>query len=223
MSPETPVITRNLVWFVKRTGLSNREFARRIGVSATTVDQWLSGTTKPKAVYRKGIATIMSISEHELLTVELSQRPGDYTPQQTMEPSATPAELGNVIYVDLPVSGGPLDGHYYKEAETTLLAVPGWSGEGYAFTVYGDSMSPVVNDGDIVVCKLKEDKAFAQGELYMIETRNDGMTCKYIKALSGQLLEIYGANPRYKPYTLQTSAVARIYEVKGMYRPLQRP
>jgi phage repressor protein C with HTH and peptisase S24 domain len=221
MNHETPVITRNLSWYLKRTGLSNREFARHIGVSATTADQWLSGKYKPKATYRTSIARLMGISERELLTVDFGLQNSEL-PQHT-EPSATPAELGNVIYVDLPVSGGPLDGHYYKEAETTLLAVPGWSGEGYAFTVYGDSMSPVVNDGDIVVCKLKEDKAFVQGELYMIETRNDGMTCKYIKSLSGQLLEIYGANPRYKPYTLQASAVARIYEVKGMYRPLQRP
>ena len=218
MEPVTPFIIRNIQWFIDTSGMSNREFARQVGVTGPTVDLWYKGVNVPKPSYHKLIASVMKRSVYDLTRTDIGKH--DMFNQKTTEPEQT-IPAGNVIYVDVPVSGGALDGDYYKDAETSLLTIPGWTGEGYAFTVHGDSMAPRITEGDIVVCKPMTGVNFAPGTVYMIQTHLHGMTCKYVKLLDQNTIELSGENKSFARYTLPTKDVKAFFEVRGVYKPMR--
>ena len=62
------------------------------------------------------------------------------------------------------------------------------------FSVIGNSMNPILKDGDKVICK-KSNK-LTKGDLVVLNVENYGKIIKVIKWINDKQLRVEGSNPR---------------------------
>lgn len=128
----------------------------------------------------------------------------------------------NILYTSTEAFAGatiPTGTDSYGE-ETDFFRLPGISGPGFvAFPINGNSMEPVINQGDIVICKeidglneLKENRIYA--------VRSNGtIWIKYVKKIKdtkGRVtsLKLISANYlEHDPWVEEVDMTTRLYEV----------
>lgn len=121
-----------------------------------------------------------------------------------------------VIYIPGGIMGGvaiPKDDEW-DELET--LTIPGWRGGGLCFQVKGDSMSPVLEDGDYIITKypstpLAEVKT---GAAYAINSRYSGISVKHISLDESYIICTSANYLSYDQYTIPIDDVLGVYEVR---------
>lgn len=64
-------VSQNIRNYRKNNRLSQKEFGRRIGVTAQAVSKWERGTAYPDIFILPSIAGLLGVSIDELLTVDL--------------------------------------------------------------------------------------------------------------------------------------------------------
>ncbi len=92
----------------------------------------------------------------------------------------------------------------------------------YDFTigVMGDSMLPILSDGDTVACRRLESSDQIKPEaLYVVET-TDGAVVKQISCVTTDALTLHSLNPAFADYTIAPTSVLSISRVVGLIRPL---
>lgn len=119
------------------------------------------------------------------------------------------------IYANVPVSAGMLDKNYITDRpsiENLHLPIK-FPFPTVTLPISGDSMTPRLRDGDFVICrKLESATEIKDGQLYVIQTKRDGMTCKFLSK-EDEVLRLWSANPIYKPFALAFDDVLALYEV----------
>jgi phage repressor protein C with HTH and peptisase S24 domain len=93
----------------------------------------------------------------------------------------------------------------------------------FALEVVGDSMSPLLDEGDIVVCSPRA--AWNDGDPCYIEMRDRSDTIKAVYRLGDGRVELRPLNarrhrPRIESDDQDTGRIARIVRVVGRYTPL---
>lgn len=137
---------------------------------------------------------------------------------------ATPDEAdivynGNILYTDMEAFAGVSIG-VEKFENNDFFAIPGINGSGLvAFPIKGNSMEPVINDEDIVICReiagvheIKDNKIYA--------VRNNGsIWVKYVQRIQNEKgrvthLKLISANHlEYDPFNEDVNEHTRLYEV----------
>ena len=93
------------------------------------------------------------------------------------------------------------------------LVIPGVEYPAYTFEVEGDSMEPLLYEGDYVVCKREEDwSKLTNKAIYLVITRSSGVYIKLFKALSGSQFVFSSTNPSYKDTRLDHDDVREVWE-----------
>lgn len=90
----------------------------------------------------------------------------------------------------------------------------------YDFTigVTGDSMVPMLADGDIIACRRIESPAeIKPHHAYVLET-SDGAVVKEIARVSPSAISLHSLNTSYPDYTVSPSTVLSISQVVGIIR-----
>jgi phage repressor protein C with HTH and peptisase S24 domain len=150
---------------------------------------------------------------------------GEPTSQMPTKRTATPlieAPIygGNIIYTNVRAFAGAAIDTDEAETETQYkFAIPGIQGQGlFAFPIEGNSMEPVLNYGDLIICRAIEHlNDIRENEIYAI--RNNGAVwVKYIKPIrkNGQVqkLKLISANYlEHDPFIEDINAYTRIYKV----------
>lgn len=86
----------------------------------------------------------------------------------------------------------------------------------FACNVYGNSMSPSLNSGDIIICKKVTDYTFFEyGEIYLIVTKKQRMVKIIRKSENEGMLKIVSANPDFDSFELKATDIIGLYLVKG--------
>jgi phage repressor protein C with HTH and peptisase S24 domain len=196
---------------LSRTGISQAELARAVGISEASVSAWLSGATKTlKAENAEKAARKLGISTRYLLTgkQEVRESPGDYRPGPPVgDYEAAPvvgiAQLGPDGFwsdFDHPVGHG--DGY---------VDVPTRDPNAYALRVKGDSMAPAIRNGWLVV--IEPNHRAVTGELVMVCT-DDGR-CMVKELLAERESEVYlgSVNQDHKPITIDKESITRLHYV----------
>lgn len=102
---------------------------------------------------------------------------------------------------------------------TDRMRIYGYADCEMAVDVFGESMSPRINSGDIVLCKeVKSADPITFGETYLIVTLPEPVV-RYIRsAPSEDVLKLGAENPRFEDYEVRRSEILALYRVKGIIR-----
>lgn len=115
--------------------------------------------------------------------------------------------------------GTPLPKIQEHTDPTERMRVYGYADCEMASDVFGDSMSPRINSGDIVLCKeVKSTDLITFGETYLIVTLPEPVV-RYIKNSPAEdILKLGAENPRFEDYEVKRSEILALYRVKGIIR-----
>ena len=126
---------------------------------------------------------------------------------------------GNILYTTIRAFAGATLGADNQE-DNTFFSIPGVSGAGLvAFQIEGNSMEPVIKNGDIVVCKSVENIAdIRDNEIYAVRS-NGNVWVKYVQKNynnRGRItrLKMISANGlEHDPFEEEVNETTRLYKV----------
>lgn len=96
------------------------------------------------------------------------------------------------------------------------IIVPGFDDCEYALNVWGDSMFPVLNSGEIVLVKEWKESFVEFGLIYLIVTKMNHRMIKFLQpGSSEETLSCVSANEFYKPVEIKKADIIKLYLVKG--------
>lgn len=151
---------------------------------------------------------------------------GDGTPFGMALPDAPVSEDSeykpNILFTSTEAfAGASVDGDSFIREEASYFSLPDLFGSGYvAFPINGNSMEPVINNGDVIICQeiagvheIKENKIYAirgKGSLWVkyVQPIKDGKgRIHSLKLISANYLE-------HDPWVEEVDKNTRLYEVQ---------
>lgn len=226
MEPTNHEIGAALREILSDTGMTQRALADKMGVTQSSVSKMLRGEFPFDADRLKRVSRALDCSrerlEGELRAIiarrPLSMRVASSSMQETTAPRGvpliTPVAAGSANHtaeIDAPRSTLPITTQAVGDADA------------FALEVVGDSMSPLLDEGDIVVCSPRAH--WADGDACFVEMRDRSDTIKAVYRLGDGRVELRPLNarrhrPRVESDDQDTGRVARIVRVVGRYTPL---
>lgn len=140
-------------------------------------------------------------------------------PKTVSEP-AEKGYHGNILFTSTEAfAGSAVDVDGFRGEDLDYFSLPGLSGSGLvAFPINGNSMEPLILDGDVVVCREAEDLQYVKdNQIYAI--RNNGtLWVKYVQRIfhGGRVthLKLISANHlEHDPFIEEVNIHTRLYKV----------
>ena len=162
-----------------KNGMKQDEFAEKLGVKRSTVSKWESGTSTPTMAMLTKIAEMFGLGYDILMGKNMTDEEDVAIPVLGEVRAGIPAEaIENII------------GTEYIPSEMAK------TGEYFALTVKGDSMSPRIMEGDVLIVRKQND--VNDGDIAIVIVGNEEATVKkVIKHIDG--ITITAINPAYRP------------------------
>lgn len=149
-------------------GIKNSELARNVDIARSTVTKWFSEDTEPKASTVQKIAEFYNVPVSWFYEIE-HEETFDKSIQGKLE------ELTHPLYAVSAGQGVINDGHptetITEEEDMTLE-------NGYC-RVIGDSMYPILHDGDCI--KIRPQTATEPTDLTVLRIDGEAITVKYVE------------------------------------------
>jgi repressor LexA len=190
-SPRQAKVYERLLEHHRRTGNAPdlSALARSLGITYVTLKQHLEGLAAKGYIGFEG-------------------RGRGRSPMLTLPAAATGIPLLGAI------PAGPL-----SEALSSTegyLSLPGLSPAHFALRVHGDSMSDLMQSGDVVL--LERNPNPREGAICAVRIGEDDATLKYLRRPNPQTIELVAHNPDYPPLRVHAAEVS----IDGVYRGLLR-
>jgi len=146
-------------------------------------------------------------------------------PKNVQRSTASPA-TGNILFTTVQAfAGSGVDvsgGATTTDEENEYFAIPGMSGNGLvAFSIEGNSMEPVINDSDIIICReIQSLHEIKDNEIYAVKS-NGSLWVKYVKRIfnnRGRIvaLKLISANSlEFDPFEEEVNEYTRLYKVES--------
>jgi len=128
---------------------------------------------------------------------------------------------GNILFTSTNAfAGAAVDAGSFAEEDRQFFAIPGVAGGSLvAFPIDGDSMEPVVMDGDIVICReVSSLKDVKENEIYAVKA-NGALWVKYVQLIQDdkrrvKRLKLISANYlEHDPFEEEVNSYTRLYKV----------
>jgi transcriptional regulator with XRE-family HTH domain len=220
----------------KKKSVSQAKLADLIGAKRTSVSGWEGGNNYPTVDLILKLAKFFDISLDDLMTKNLSVESQDeyHRKSISVEYNSDECTPNDVPLIDnyvpltrdllqknvlIPIKaqasymvGWPAE---YFENELITIDVPGISGEARTFEVAGNSMWPIIMDGDYLACtKVERHQEIKEGVVYVIISRESGILAKYVRLEKEGLQMISANNLEYRPFIVSFDEVREIWEAK---------
>ena len=181
------------------------ELAERLGTSPQNLNNWLNVKDIKTGILEK-IANAINKNIYYFI---------DNQSNEHKEPSTPSKDV--IRYYDVDASAGPVE--MFDEGNKLLykkLIVPGFEDCDIALNVWGDSMAPALNSGEIVLCKEWKESFIEYGYIYLIVTRENHRMIKYIQPGSeANMISCESRNGFYKPFEVNKTDILKLFVVKG--------
>lgn len=181
------LFARNLKKIMYDRQLLQIDIATRLGVSKATVSGWCSGQYMPRGKLMTQLLQMLNVSLEEL-TGASQQAPAKGSVLRVPILGRIPAGVPLEMIED--VQG-------YEE-------IPWRPGEFFGLRVRGSSMSPAIQDGDLVILKKQED--VENGQIAAVSIGGEDATLKKVQKVDGHVV-LLPLNPAYDPMFFPASAV----------------
>jgi transcriptional regulator with XRE-family HTH domain len=192
----------------EKLGISQEEFAKRLGVSSRTVQNWECGKKIPDSK-REILAKIAGQSPSRLKSVQYYGGASDSVVSLPLIPLDAVAGL----------PGDDNDGVFLNDCER--YTIPEFSAKGaqYLIRVSGTSMLPKYNNGDILACRKIDEMTFFQwGKVYVMDTRQGALVKKVFPDNNNpdNILCVSENKEDFPPFTLPKAEIRSISIVVGV-------
>jgi repressor LexA len=175
----------------KARGLTQKELADKLGITASAITQIEKGMTMPDINRINVISDILNISPSELFKGKIEK------PNISHRPLIGSASCG-------------VPSAYYYEGDYEPIPVPKGVGENaYYVRADGDSMTPRINHGDLVLCDI--DQAIESGNLVHFEWDGEHGIKQYVE--QGSLRMMVAINSAYPPIMITDEYELRMSKV----------
>lgn len=169
----------------KQRGITLKELERILGISNGYVAKVTKEGFRPKEQRLKLIADYFMVSPEYLL----GEAP--LVPESPTSSSGVMIPLLGRVAAGVPISA--VENIIGQEEISRKLAS---TGEFFALKIKGDSMSPFICDGDVVIVKSQNDAE--SGEIVIALVNGDDGVCKELKKIDAGIMLI-SKNPAYSP------------------------
>ncbi len=200
--------------------LDQHTLAQKVGIATRTLQRWEKGEQVPDSIYLMKIAKATSVRPEWLLTGE-------------GEMYAYPQEKGKIIslqketilrkvpIVDIPVlssvPAGKTTAIFHPDYIERYVAVDNINDpNAFALIVKGTSMSPKIEDGDIVVVSPRRE--VRNGDICVVRV-NDEDVLKKIK-IDTTHIHLIPLNPEFEPVSVKKKDVVFIWKVVKVIKNL---
>lgn len=184
--------SKNLKYYLKIRNKTQLDLAKAIGVSNTTINNYVKGYNTPRMDKLDKICNYLRIERSDLLNTSTSEE------KKTTSALKIPV-LGNVA-AGIPISAVEdiLD---YEEVPIS------WQNQGefFALRIKGDSMESDINDGDTVIVKQQSDAN--SGDTVIALVNGDDATCKRLQKLDNGIM-LVSNNAKYPPMYFSQEEIA---------------
>lgn len=175
---------RNLVRLFTETGKMKKDLADYVGVSANTVTSWCAGQKVPRMDKLDMICNFFHVERSALL--------------QPHDDSAKSPQLDAIDVIKIPLLGRVVAGspqEAIQEADE-FLYIPAMGHKRpedyFALRVYGESMEPNLQDGDIAIVRIQPE--IESGQIAVVLIDNQDSTVKRV-FISEEGITLVADNP----------------------------
>ena len=188
----------------QKKGITQAELASLCGVHQTAVSQWEKGRTLPDKSALLKLSDIFGVSLDVLMKRKTENKPNTI-PVLGYVRAGCPAEaIENVID--------------YEEISPEMSA----KGDHFGLKIVGDSMSPRICQGDVVI--VRKQNYIDNGEIGVVLINNLDATVKKV-VKNGTGLTLIPFNPEYEPIiftaeeivTLPVTIIGKVVELRGKF------
>lgn len=182
------IFSKNLKYYLKLRNKTQLDLAKAIGVSNTTINNYVKGYNTPRMDKIDKICTYLNIERSNLL---------EDNEKRNIKPQGIKIPVLGTVAAGIPISAVEdiLD---YEEIPQS------WQNQGefFGLKIKGDSMEPRMESGDVVIVKQQSDAN--SGDTVIVLVNGDDATCKRLEKTDNGIM-LVSTNPKYPPmfYSLE--------------------
>ena len=182
------IFSKNLKYYLKLRNKTQLDLAKAIGVSNTTINNYVKGYNTPRMDKIDKICTYLNIERSNLL---------EDNEKRNIKPQGIKIPVLGTVAAGIPISAVEdiLD---YEEVPQS------WQNQGefFALKIKGDSMEPRMESGDVVIVKQQSDAN--SGDTVIVLVNGDDATCKRLEKTDNGIM-LVSTNHKYPPmfYSLE--------------------
>ncbi|MBL7731077.1 MAG: LexA family transcriptional regulator, partial [Chitinophagaceae bacterium] len=200
------VSNKNLKYLRKLRGLTQEEFAAKLGIKRSLLGAYEEERAEPRIDVLEVVCDIFKLTMDEILRSDLSEKTkGNYLAARRA------LKMGNtrsaIPFVPVKAAAGYLAGYNDPEFidELNTFTLPMLTGGNYrAFEIIGDSMLPTPSGSVIVGEKVDKLDDLKNNTACIVVSRNEGVVYKRVQKNQRQKnkLTLVSDNPSFHPYTV---------------------
>lgn len=219
-------IKQRILQFIDTLDISKRDFYSKTGISRGTLE---SRTGITEDTMAKFIATYKTVSVTWLISGEgeMLNNPNHSESLQSDNSSVIINKHNDEIRIPLvhqfAVAGFGNSSFSIQEQDVKeYYVVPKfkYSRVDFMIEIYGPSMTPTYNSGDVIACTILKNKNYIQwNRAHIIATEDQGILCKRIKPSKKEgFITAISDNPDYPPFDIPCNEVTGIALIVGVIR-----
>lgn len=212
------IITR-IKSVIADSGLTSSAFALKVGMNSSNLSRKLNGKVPITSRDYRLICDSIGVNKDWLETGAGDKYIGEpINRKETMQPM-----LG-VPFYDVEFALG-YDEMYNDtpNVPNKFISIPGYEKADFWCRASGDSMKPVISNGDIIALKVIPDwtEFLPMNEIYAIMTKNDLRTVKVIRRGSdNEHFTLHAINEEYEDQEIKKEAITKVFKVLGSLKAL---
>ena len=202
-------IIDRIKYLMKEMGLKQVQFAERIGVDTSNLSKYLNAHMPLSESFLNRLVVNLGVSQEWLL--DGTDLPFGKTPVRVDGEVMASANGGGTPVYDVDVTAGVASGRNELFASENIVGwvnLPNMSPNCRIVRVSGDSMAPVINDGDFVaVREVSNPNQIYWGQIYVVQL-DDFRLVKYLRRHSDpNMVVLRSENPNYDDMDVRRSDI----------------
>jgi transcriptional regulator with XRE-family HTH domain len=225
------IVSENIKFLRRHKGLTQQEFAGRIGIKRSLVGAYEEGRADPRISNLIKMSEVFGVSIDDLVEKELAAMSADEFQVYMSADRAKKFKVlsitvdnndrENIELIPQKAAAGYLNGYadpeYLKEQPRFQLPFLPANATYRAFEISGDSMLPIKSGTIVVGAYVEHSSDIKNGKTYILLTGSDGVVFKrvfnYLEE-KGNLF-LVSDNRMYTPYEVDPADVLEIWEAKA--------
>lgn len=197
-----------LLSYLKYKGINRSEFGRSIGASAAFVSAIRASVGQDKLAKISNVYPDLNIKW--LLTGM-----GEMLSQESPMPERLPEQIR--YWIDIDATGGGVELFGDKDSNRFIdISIPEFKDCTDAVNLYGDSMSPLYKNGQIIILKQWTESFIDYGNVYLVITKKGNRMVKYLRQGSDSTRVLcVSENKDYDSFEIEKEDILQLFIVKG--------